>query len=231
MLRQRAALHPNVLIDIDTQVDFLSAGGKRPVANPSVVENIERVVRWGRRCRVTCISSLDIHRATDPRREVPVHCLAESSGAEKIPSTLMSRRILVQTDDTINLPHDLLMRYRQILFIKRGDDLTCNPKVDRLLTEIQVSNFVVFGVGLEESIRLLALELLARNKSVWVVQDACGYWDAQAADLTLRQIVAKNGRVMTTAELLELKPDMAGVRQSILMRRNMRSRRSTAEAK
>jgi len=223
MLRQRAAPLPNVLVDVDTQMDFLSAEGSRPIANLSVLDNIQRVFRWGRRYRVTFISSLDIHRITDPRRDVPVHCLADSPGALKLPATLLARRILVQTDDTINLPHDLLTRYRQILFVKRGDDLTRNPKADRLLSEIQVANFILFGVGLEESIRTLALALLTRRHNVWLVTDACGYWDEQAADLASKQIAAKNGRLLTTAELLQVKPDLARVRSSILLRRRLRT--------
>lgn len=222
MLRQRAAPYPNVLVDVDTQADFLLAGGKRPVKNIAVLENIERIFRWGRRYRMTFISSLDIHRITDPRRDVPLHCLADTPGAAKMPVTLLPRRLLVQTDDTINLPHDLLTRYRQILFVKRGDDLTRNPKADRLLTEIQVSNFILFGTGLEESIRILAMELLARRKNVWLIQDACGYWDPQAADLAIRQITAKHGRILTMAELLKIKPDLSRIRRSILLRRKLR---------
>ncbi len=219
MLRQRPAVYPNVLVDVDTQADFLTGDGKRPVANLDVLSNIQRAFRWGRRHRMTFVSSLDIHRVTDPLRDVPQHCLADTPGAKKMPITLLPRRVLVQTDDTINLPHDLLTRYRQILFIKRGDDLTLNPKADRLLSEIQVANFILVGVGLEESIRILALELLARRRGVWIVQDACGYWDSQGADLAVRQIVAKGGRVLSTAELLKIKPDLKRIRRSILLRR------------
>lgn len=206
MLRQRAAPYPNVLVDVDTQVDFLTAEGKRPVVDLAVVANIQRVFRWARRYHLTVISSLDIHRPTDPRRDVPVHCLHDTPGAEKMPFTLLPRRLLVQTDDTIHLPPDLLLRYRQVLFVKRGDDLTRNPKADRLLTDMPVASYILFGAGLEESIRVLALELLARRQNVWLVSDACGAWDTQAADLALRQIAAKNGRVLTTDELLQVRP-------------------------
>lgn len=132
MLRQRAVQHPNVLLDVDSQVDFLTADGRRPVRNLQVVSNIQRVFRWARHCRLTVISSIDFHRITDPVREVPPHCLAGTPGVQKLSCTLLPRRTLVQTDDTINLPHDLLTRYRQVLFLKRGDDLTRNPKADRL---------------------------------------------------------------------------------------------------
>ena len=222
MLRQRAVQYPNVLLDVDSQVDFLTPDGHRPVRNRQIIPNIQRVFRWARHCRLTVISSIDFHRITDPVREVPQHCLAGTPGVNKLGCTLLPRRMLVQTDDTINLPHDLLTRYRQILFLKRGDDLTRNPKADRLLTEIQASNFIILGVGLEESVRLLALELLTRRQNVWLVADACGYWNLQAADLSLKQLAAKGARILTTDELVQIQPDMRRLRRSILQRRKLR---------
>jgi nicotinamidase-related amidase len=222
MLRQRASIYPNVLLDVDTQVDFLAPGGRRLVHNPSIISNIQRVFRWARHCRLTVISSLDFHRITDPVREVPAHCLAGTPGVNKLGCTLLPRRVLVETDDTINLPHDLLTRYRQVMFLKRGDDLTRNPKADRLLTEIQVASFIILGTGLEESIRLLALALLARRQNVWLISDACGWWDMQAADLAVKQLAAKGARLLTTDELTQIQPDMRRLRRSILQRRKLR---------
>jgi nicotinamidase-related amidase len=222
MLRQRTVPYPNVLVDVDSQVDFLTPDGRRPVRNQQVVPNIQRVFRWARHCRLTVISSIDFHRITDPVRDVPQHCLAGTPGVNKLSCTLLPRRTLIQTDDTIHLPHDLLTRYRQVLFLKRGDDLTRNPKADRLLTEIQVSNFIIVGVGLEESVRLLALELLTRRQNVWLVTDACGYWNTQAADLTVKQLAAKGARILTTDELSQIQPDMRRLRRSILQRRKLR---------
>ena len=119
MLRQRAPVYPNVLLDVDTQVDFLTPAGHRPVHNLAIVPNIQRVFQWARHCRLTVISSIDFHRITDPARDVPLHCLPGTAGINKLGCTLLPRRTLVQTDDTINLPHDLLARYRQIMFLKR----------------------------------------------------------------------------------------------------------------
>jgi nicotinamidase-related amidase len=222
MLRPRAAPQPNVLLDVDTQVDFLTPDGRRPVRNLQIVPNISRVFQWARRCRLTVISSIDFHRITDPPRDVPQHCLEGTAGIAKLACTLLPRRVLVQTDDTINLPHDLLTRFRQILFLKRGDDLTRNPKADRLLTEIQVGHFIALGSGLEESVRSLVLSLLTRRHSVWVVADACGYWDRQAADLTIKQLAAKGARILTTDELVQIQPDLSRLRRSILLRRRLR---------
>ncbi len=222
MLRQRAAPLPNVLLDVDTQYDLFTQDGHRPVRNLDILENIQHVFRWARHCRLTVISSVDFHRPTDPPRDVPQHCLAGTQGVRKLGFTLLPRRTLIQTDDTINLPHDVLLRYRQVLFLKRGDDLTRNPKADRLLSEIRVASFIAIGAGLEESIRTVALALLARRQSVWLVTDACGYWDAQAADLAAKQLAAKGARLITTDELVHIKPDLSRLRRSILLRKKLR---------
>ncbi len=78
------------------------------------------------------------------------------------------------------------------------------------------------GAGLEEAIRILALSLLARRQKVWLVTDACGHWDTQAADLSIKQLSAKGARILTTDELVQIQPDMRRLRRSILLRRKLR---------
>ena len=86
---------------------------------------------------------------------------------------------------------DLFASYQQVIFWKRTDDLLSNPKADRLLTQAPINEFLLFGVGLETSIKALALALVARSKKVTIVQDACGYWSAGTADqASLRMVVS-----------------------------------------
>lgn len=221
MMGREAAPFPLVLIDIDTQFDFLDPDGKRPIANPQVLENLRRLFQWARRGDLTLVSSIDVHRITEPPTDVTAHCLEGTAGIAKLPFTLLPRRILVQTDNTIDLPFDLLTRYKQVLFVKHGNDLTSNPKADRLLTEIEAKHFALFGVGLEESIRSLALSLMARRRVVWLVVDACGYWDVQAADLAARQIEAKGARIITTDELIRLCPPRCARRRRTALPRGL----------
>jgi len=215
MLRRRAAPYPMVLLDVDTQRDFLEPSGARPVANlESLLPNLRQVFAWVRRYRIKVISSLDVHRPTEPRSDgVPIHCLEGTEGVTKVPISLLKRRIFIQADNTIDLPYDLLSKYQQVLFTKRGNDLTSNPKADRLLTEIQAEDFIICGVGLEESIRPLALTLLGRKRSVWLVADACGFWDERAADLTIRQLEAKGVRILTARELVRIVPPKPQIRR------------------
>ncbi len=59
----------------------------------------------------------------------------------------------------------------------------------------------MFGNCVECSVKLLTLGLLAREKTVAVVADACGYRNEGSAELALRQIAAKGARIITVDEL------------------------------
>jgi nicotinamidase-related amidase len=92
---------------------------------------------------------------------------------------------------------------QQLIFIKTHRDPFTNPKLDRLLTEMPAERFVLFGAGLECSLRLLALGLLLRGRRVAVAHDACGYWHTEEADMTLRQLAAKGCEIIATRQLIE----------------------------
>ena len=192
----------SVLVDVSTQRDFLDAEGALPVQNrEALLPRLRRMMALARAARLPVISSVDTHRETDPLNGVPRHCIEGTTGQQKIPFTLLAQRIVVEADNTIDLPYCVLSRFRQVIFRKQDYDFFSNPKADRLLTELDAGEFVLFGVGLERSVKALALGLLARHKKVAVVIDACGYWSEADADLATRQLRAKGIRITTVDEL------------------------------
>jgi hypothetical protein len=126
-------------------------------------------------------------------------------GQRKIGFTMFRCSLHVEADNTLCCPIDLFRRYQQVVFRKRSEDLLTNPKADRLLTQLSTEEFILFGTVVEEAVKTVALGLLAREKPVTVVVDACGYWNRAAADLAMRRIVAKGGNVITVGELLKRK--------------------------
>ena len=72
-----------------------------------------------------------------------------------------------------------------------------------MLTELPIRRFVVFGISMETSVRLLALGLLLRNRRVAVVYDACGWWNIEDGEMALRQLSAKGCELLTTRQLVE----------------------------
>jgi len=192
-----------VLIDVATQHDFL--GGNSPVAvqnKADVIPNIRSLFAWARNQRLRVISCIQAFRPGDDFNGHPRHCVDGTPGQKKLPYTLLPRRIVVEADNSYTVPYDLMQRYQQAIFHKRTEDLLGNPKADRLINELQPDRYIIFGVGLESWIKLLALGLMIRHKPAAVVTDACGYWDANVADLVVRQLEAKGIQLLKTAEVV-----------------------------
>ncbi|MFO0973243.1 MAG: isochorismatase family cysteine hydrolase [Phycisphaerae bacterium] len=196
-----------VLLDLNTQCDYLLPSGAAPVVNRAgLISNIRKLFEWARSCGVPVISSLNAHRPDEPVNGMPRHCVDRTPGQKKLPFTLLPRRILLDGDNTLDLPHDLLGRYRQVVFAKRSRDLLSNPKADRLLTEMPESHVIIFGVLTEYCVKATVLGLLTRRRNVVVVSDACGHWNAPEAELAMRQMDAKGAFLIPTDQILQNAP-------------------------
>ena len=200
-----------VLIDVDTQRDFLDSRGALPVSNRSeALAALRKVMAWARARHVPVVSSMDTHRENEPRTGTATHCLEGSVGQQKLPFTLLRQRRLVETDSTLSLPIDLLAQYKQVIFRKRSKDFFSNPKADRLLTSLDAMEILVCGVGLESSIRSLVLGLIARHKRVTLILEACGTWNRVDANLAAQLMEARGARIASLDALIM--PDADGRR-------------------
>ena len=124
-------------------------------------------------------------------------------GQRKVPFTVLPDHVQVNSDNCLCVSLDLLQQHQQAILVKQHRDPFTNPKLDRLLTEMPTRRFVVFGVGLETTIRLLTLGLMLRHRDVVVLHDACGWWDEEEGNMTLRQLEAKGVAVKTTTDLIQ----------------------------
>ncbi len=214
-----------VLLDICTQEDYLGPRGVVPVANrDSMVENLRDVFRWVQSNRVPVVSAMESHRRSELSNEFPLHCIDGTPGQRKLPFTLLSPILAVEADNYLSLPPDIMTAYRQVVFRKRSREFLSNPKADRFLTQLRTDEIIIVGIGLDRTLKSLALGLLARHKpAVTVVTDACGFWSAADADLATRQLAAKGVRVVRTAELVVPPP--------VVTPRPSRSRRSRSRIK
>ena len=196
-----------VVVDLNTQADFLLPQGACPVANADeLIPAIRHIVAWTKRNHVPVISSLSSHREREIESDSIVRCCLDgTSGQRKLVFTLMGTSVRVEGDNTLSVPIDLFRRYQQVIFRQRTKDLFANPKADRFLTQLKTGRFILYGVALETAVKALALGLLTRNRAVTVVSDACGYWSRVDANLALRQMAAKGVKVLTVRELLRQK--------------------------
>jgi nicotinamidase-related amidase len=215
----------HVLIDMCTQRDYLAAEGARPALNASeAAQNVKHLMAFSRWAKYPTLSCIDVFRFDDMRGLPSPTCIAGTFGQRKLSCTLLPSRIVVDSDNCLSVSLELLEHYQQAIFTKHHRDPFTNPKIDRLLTEMPARGFIVFGVGLEASIRLLVLGLLLRGRRVSLIQDACGFWNEGEGMMTLRQLSAKGCDIRTTQQFIEA--EMARERQLRLAR--IQRRRSVA---
>lgn len=199
-----------ILIDIDTQRDFLLAGGKSCIRNHRrILAHIRRVMAWARVEHIPTISICEVYSNNNNNnnnhdnnnKDANNHCIDSTEGQKKIRYTLLSNRASFPADGNTDLPRDMLRRYRQIILHKRCVDPFDEPRIDRLLSELRASEFVLIGACAEDAVMATALGLLQRDKNVTVVVDAVGSHDKKEAQIALRKMEAKGARLIDTKSL------------------------------
>ncbi len=194
----------DVFVDVCTQRDYLTHTGAQPTQNADrILPNLKHLMAFARWAGIPLLSCVDARRPGDVRGLPQSYCVLGTPGQQKLPFTLLPDRVLVESDNCLCVSLDLLQQHQQAILAKEHRDPFTNPKLDRLLTELPIRRFVVFGVSLETSIRLLSLGLLLRNRRVAVVWDACAWWNAEDGDMALRQMAAKGCEILTTRQLVD----------------------------
>lgn len=213
----------DVLIDLCTQRDYLLPTGARCVANADqILTRFKRLMSWARWGKLPILSSVDVSRPEEARGVHQPACVAGTWGHRKIGYSVMPNRIVLESDNGVCVPLDLLRHYQQAIFTKRHRDPLTNPKLDRLVTEMPARRFLVFGVALDSCICPLVLGLLLRGRAVVLVGDACGFWDESDADFSLRQLDAKGCRITTVDAIIRESGTLQRMRATA-RRRNNRS--------
>jgi nicotinamidase-related amidase len=95
----------------------------------------------------------------------------------------------------------MFKRYQQIILHKRCVDPFDEPRIDRILSEVSVAEFILVGATAEGAVKAAALGLLQRDKKVSIVIDAVGYHDNREAKMAFRKMEAKGARLIETRRL------------------------------
>ena len=200
ILQMVRAKRRQVLVDINTQKDYLLADGGACIRNHRrVLAHIRRMMAWARRRDIPVISTCEVY--LEGNNGDPKYCIDGTPGQEKISYTLVSNRIILPADGSTDLPRDMLRRYQQVVLHKRCVDPFDEPRIDRLLSEVSASEFVLIGACAEGAVKAAALGLLQRDKRVAVVVDAVGYHDNREAKMAFRKMEAKGARLIETRRL------------------------------
>ncbi len=195
------ARHRQILIDINTQKDFLLAEGKSCIRNHRrVLSHIRRVMAWARAKNIPIISTAEVYPDNNGNGAIQ-YCIDGTEGQKKIRYTLLGNRISFPADGSTDLPRDMLRRYRQVILHKRCVDPFEEPRIDRLLSEVRANEFILVGASAEGAVMAMALGLLQRGKRVSVVVDAVGSHNKREARLALRKMDAKGAKLIETKRL------------------------------
>jgi len=195
-LHQKQRWH--LLIDVDTQKDFLLPTGRACVRNQAeVLANIRRVIAWARRENVSVISTAEVYPNNNGCSEMS-YCLDGTDGQKKVPCTLLNDRVSFPADNKNALPADVLLAYRQVILHKRCIDPFDEPRIERLLSEVEADEFILIGAGTEDAVRATAMGLLHRGRKVRIIVDALGSHNTREAKLALRKMESKGAKLIMT---------------------------------
>jgi nicotinamidase-related amidase len=190
-----------ILVDIDTQKDFLLAEGKACIRNHRrVLAHIRRVMAWARSQHIPIISTAEVYPNSNGGNAAG-YCIDGTDGQKKVRYTLLKDRVSLAADGNTDLPRDMLRQHRQVILHKRCIDPFDEPRIDRLLSEVRASEFILVGASLEGAVKMTALGLLQRGKKVTVVVDAVGTHNNREAKLALRKMETKGARLIDTRKL------------------------------
>jgi len=193
-----------LLIDIDTQRDFLLAGSEACIRNHRrISDSIRSVMAWARREDIQIISIHGIYYNNNNCNNTDC-CLDGTNEQKKLRYTLLSNQASFPADDSDFMPVDLFQTHRQVILHKRCIDPFDEPKIERLLSEIQADEFILIGVGAEDAVKATALGLLQRGKNVRVVVDALGSHNLKEANLALRKMKTKGAKLIATKSLARI---------------------------
>ena len=192
-----------ILIDINTQRDLFLANGNACISNHRrVLAHIRRMMAWARYRNVPIISTCEVYPNNNNNGGNAInYCIDGTNGQKKIPYTLLSDHATFPADNNTDLPANILRRYRQIVLHKRCFDPFDEPRIERLLTEIRASEFILIGACAEGAVSAMALGLLQRGKKVTIVTDAVGADNKGKSKLALRKAEAKGARLVETKRI------------------------------
>jgi nicotinamidase/pyrazinamidase len=205
-----------LLWDVDTQVDFVRAGGKLPVPDAeSVVPAMARLVRWADEYGVVHLATADDHELTDPEisddpdyeSTYPPHCLRGTPCAAKIPETAQRDPLPVSlTPYPPGLVPRLVQDRRELLVLKKTYSAFSNPNLEPLLAALAPSEVVVFGVATDVCNHAAIMGLLTRGYSVAFVEDAARGLSEERVAASLAQWREGGVRFTTADEVVASTP-------------------------
>src|SRR5258708_527735 len=199
------SLIDSVLIDVDTQNDFLLPVGALYVPGAEkLIPTFERIYNFARAKQIPVIASVDAHSDRDPEfASWPPHCIAGTLGQAKIPGTLLAGALTIPNRAGAAIPDA-----PQVIVEKQTIDVFETATMAAVVAARPAKRYVVFGVVTEICVWTTVQGLRKGGHAVEVVTDAIASLDpsgkgrasldamasAGASFITTEEFVAADGR-------------------------------------
>lgn len=191
---------PLVFVDIDTQRDFLEPTGALYVrGSAEILTNLERLSRFARTQRIPVLATSCAHHTDDPELKIfPPHCMAGTSGQERMAETACPNSVVLDVDERLSgeIPLHLTLLKSELDIFSRIDS-------DELVERYNQAGptFVVYGVATDYCVARAVEGLLKRNARVAIVADAIRAIDPTTEAIILTDFV-RNGAVLTITDVV-----------------------------
>jgi nicotinamidase/pyrazinamidase len=199
--------------DVDTQRDFLSAGGRLYVPGAAnIIPAVSSVRKFALVGGYSIIASIDYHSMDDPeislnpdfKTTFPPHCLAGDPGGERlgylgeVPVELLG---LGRASDA-ELRRITGVGQFHIVLKSNTVDIFDNPNARQLLNIVQPQKVVVFGVALDVCVRNSVLGLLDwGGAEVFVITDAVRGLQIRPDEQVLAEFADEGAKMLSLAQL------------------------------
>jgi len=193
-----------VLLDLETQRDFfLRHGPCSTPESPRAFHHILELFEWARRENIFVISTVLRNRPGQRSAiaDTP-HCIEGTKGEIKARGTLLPNRIDLGMHNDTDIPADLLEVYQQVIFEKRTANIFSHAKLERLISEIPASTFIICGGGLVHVAAHAAIGLRARGSGVILASDATTTVDIPAGKMAQLRMKAKGVVFASTSQII-----------------------------
>ena len=190
---------------VDLFLDFLDPAGALYVPGAVEIHGVlERLFDYAAKAKIPVLSSVDEHPLGDPEFEqFGPHCVVGTPGQDKMPFTKLPRGLTLRPQDSHpGAAADLLNQYDQLIFPKATLDVFDNPHFVRFIDELEVGEFVVFGVATDYCVLKDTSGLLERGRRVKIVRDAIRAIGTETGRQAIQTLSALGAEWIEAADML-----------------------------
>jgi nicotinamidase/pyrazinamidase len=170
--------------NVDTQFDFVSPQGKLYVPGAELLKtNWSKLTQLAKSKSINVVNSADWHYSNsaelssnpDYITTFPLHCMANTPGAELIEETVPENSFIIDWDKEMVINHEQITsgKYRNFLIRKDAFDVfQGNRNTEKLLKQLSPETVVVYGVTTNVCVNDAVVGLAKRVNRVIVIENA-----------------------------------------------------------